>query len=243
MKKKIVFTTLVILVLLFAPRIGTLVATYLNPYFSSIDPDKIFMWGIVHHIVQALVPVLLVLMWKKELFRDWGFTIGDKKLGLKWIGWFTLIWIVIYAGINTVNVLNHNIPETYYDVTNTRNLFGELFFRGVIVGPSEEILFRSFAIGLLLAAGYTKTSDIFGFKITTAGIIAAVLFALAHIGFSFYPFTVYYFDIVQVVTALGFGLLYAIVLHQTKSIYYPMIIHSISDVIPVISLYLLHVMI
>lgn len=242
MRKKTFLTTLVILVLLIAPRIGTLVADYLNPFFSSIDPDKKFMWGIIHHIVQVLVPIFLVLIWGKELFRNWGFTIGYKTLGLKWVGWFTLVWIIIYAGINTFNLINNNIPEVYYDVTNTRNLFGELFFRGVIVGPSEEVLFRSFPIVLLLTAGYTKTTDIFGFKITCAGIISAVLFALAHIGFNFYPLEVYHFNIVQIITALGLGLLYAIVFHQTKSIYYPMIIHSISDLIPVFAIYLLHLM-
>lgn len=239
MRTKTILTTLVILILLLAPRLGTSVADYLNPFFTSIDPDKKFMEGIVHHIVQALVPFFLILLWKKEFFEGWGFTLGNKTLGLKWVGWFTLIWILIYVGINTFNHFANNVPEVYYDVTNTRNLLGELFFRGFIVGPSEEILFRSFPIILLLTAGFTNKTDIFGFEITSAGIIAAVLFALAHIGFNFYPFEVYQFNIVQVVTALGFGLLYAIVFHQTKSIYYPMIIHSISDVIPVLALYVL----
>lgn len=239
LKTKIIFTTLVILVFLFAPRIGTFVADYLNPFFTSIDPDKKFMGRIEHHIVQALVPFFIILLWKKEFFKDWGFTLGNKTLGFKWVLWFTFVWILIYVGIAIFNHFSNNVPEVYYDVTNTRNLLGELFFRGIIVGPSEEILFRSFPIILLLTAGFNKKTYILGFEITYAGIIAAVLFALAHIGFNFYPFEVYQFSIVQVVTALGFGLLYAIVFHQTKSIYYPMIIHSISDVIPVLALYIL----
>ena len=88
-------------------------------------------------------------------------------------------------GINTVIFFSNNVPEVYYDVTDTKNLLGELFFRGFIVGPSEEILFRSFPIVLLHVAGFTKTTYIFGFKITNAGIIASVIFALAHVSFSF----------------------------------------------------------
>lgn len=242
MKNKIFLTTLVVVVILFAPRIGTLVADKLNPFFTPIDPDKKFMWGIVHHIIQALIPIFVILIWKKDFFKGWGLKWGNKPLGWKWVGWFTLVWILVYVGINTYNFLTNNIPEAYYDTTNTRNFLGELFFRGFIVGSSEEILFRSFPIVLLLAAGFTKMTDIFSFEITYAGIISAVLFALAHIGFNFYPFEIYHFNLVQIITSLGFGLLYSIVLHQTKSIYYPMIIHSISDVIPVLALYFLYLM-
>lgn len=240
MKSKTFLTTIVVLVLLLAPRIGTFIADKLNPLFTVIDPDKKFMWGIVHHIIQALIPTFLILIWKKDFFKEWGLKWGNKSLGWKWVGWFTVVWTLIYVGINTYNLLTNNIPEPYYDVTNRRNFLGELFFRSFVVGPSEEILFRSFPIALLLASGFIKKTDIFGFEIPYAGIIAAVLFALAHIGFNFYPFEIYHLNIVQVVTSLGFGLLYAIVFHQTKSIYYPMIIHSISDVIPLLALYVLH---
>ena len=240
MKSKTFLTSIVIIVTLVAPRIGTLVADKLNPLFTVVDPDKKFMWGIVHHIIQALVPIFLVLIWNKDFFKEWGLRWGNRSLGWKWVGWFTLVWTLIYVGINTYNLLTNNTPEAYYDVTNSRNFFGELFFRSFVVGPSEEILFRSFPIVLLLSAGFVKKTDIFGFEITHAGIIAAILFALAHIGFNFYPFEIYHLSMVQVVTSLGFGLLYAIVFHQTKSIYYPMIIHSVSDVIPLLALYVLH---
>ena len=240
MKGKTFLTTIVVIVLLLAPRIGTFIADKLNQFFTVIDPDKKFMWGIVHHIIQALIPTFLILIWKKDFFKEWGLKWGNKSLGWKWVGWFTLVWTLIYVGINTYNLLTNNTPEAYYDVTNSRNFLGELFFRSFIVGPSEEILFRSFPIALLLTAGFVKKTGIFGFEITYAGIIAAVLFALAHIGFNFYPLEIYHLSIAQVVTSLGFGLLYAIVFHQTKSIYYPMIIHSISDVIPLLALYVLH---
>lgn len=240
MKQKIIDVFLVLVVVLFAPRIGTLVADNLITYFTGIDPDKKFMWGIIHHIVQALIPITVVLVWNRNLFKDWGLNWNNQKSGFKWVGWFTFVWTLLYVVINTINFMNRHIPEAYYDVNNTRNFLGELFFRGFIVGPSEEILFRSFPIVLLLRAGFNKKTDIFGFEITHAGILAALLFSLAHIGFQFYPFTVYHFSFVQVATALGFGLLYAIIFHQTKSIYYPMIIHAVSDVIPVAALYILH---
>jgi len=239
MKFKWLYLSVVVVILLTAPKAGEVVADLFGPYYPGTGSGGNFMWGIVHHIVQAVIPVLVVLIWKKELFQYWGFKLGNKSLGFKWIGWFSLVWILIYVGLTSVNLLLDNSPEAYYDVTRLGNLFGELFFRGVIVGPCEEVLFRSFPISLLLFASFDKPRDIFGFEVTQAGLISAVLFALAHIGFSFFPLEVYHFNIVQLITCLGFGILYAIVFHQTKSIYYPMIIHAISDVIPVLSLYVI----
>lgn len=237
---KLYTATIVILVILLATKAGSFVADILSPSFSFVDPDNVFIWGILHHIVQALIPVIIVFVWNKNLFNNWGFIVGNKPLGIRFVGYFTLVWMFIYLGINTYNYVSDSFPEVYYDVSNSRNLLGELFFRAFIVGPSEEILFRAFAISVLLKGGFTKTIEILGFETTYAGIVAAAIFALAHIGFNIYPFEVYYLDSVQLITSLGFGLFYAIVFHTTKSILYPILIHSISDVIPVIALYVLH---
>ncbi len=239
MKIRFLLFSLVILILIIAPRLGTLTADYLLPYFDEIDPDRIFMWGIIHHIVQALVPVIFVFIWKRKLFETWGFSTGDIKTGLRWVLWFTLVWVAIYTGLTAYNIYFDINPYVYYDVTNFRNLLGELTFRGLIVGPSEEILFRAFPISILLLAGFSKDYKIFNQDISQAGIISAILFALAHIGLNIIAFEVYHFNIVQLITSLGFGLLYAIVYQKTKSIYYPMIIHAISDVLPVLSLFII----
>jgi len=242
MRNKFLSLSVVVLVLILAPRFGTLVADHTMPYFDSIDPDRRFMWGIVHHIAQALVPVIFIFVWKKSLFNQWGFCLGDAKVGWQWVLWFTVVWLGVYLGLTAFNIFQGISPEVYYDVTNPRNFFGELLFRGVIVGPSEEILFRAFPISILLASGLSKNHKIFNQNITQAGIISAVLFALAHIGFNFSSFEVYHFNFVQLTTSLGFGLLYAIVYQKTKSLYYPILIHSISDVVPVLSLFMIKLM-
>ncbi len=240
MKTAITLTLLVLLVIIVAPISGKFAANNLSPCFQVIDPDRKYIWGIIHHVVQAIIPLTIMIFWNNKSLKDWGFVIGNKRLGLQFTGWFTLIWILLYLVITLVNIAYQNSPEVYYDVTNTRNLLGELVFRGLIVGPSEEILFRSFPIIIMITAGFNHINKIFGFKITHAGVISAFLFAMAHISMSLFPFEVYYFDPVQVITAMGLGILYAIVFHNTKSIIYPMAIHSISDIVPVLSLYFIH---
>ncbi|RRO12553.1 CPBP family intramembrane glutamic endopeptidase [Flavobacteriaceae bacterium 14752] len=237
MRTKIFYLLIVILVLVFAPRLGTLVADNLSSFFISIDPDQRFMWGIIHHIVQAIIPILVVLIWKKEIFKKWGLSWGDYKVGWQWVFWFSLVWIVVYTGLTVYNITFSINPEVYYDVTNFRNLSGELLFRGAIVGPSEEILFRAFPISVLVFASFNNKYNIFNQEINQAGIISAVFFALAHIRVNITTFEIYHFNIIQIITAVGFGLMYAIIFQKTKSIFYPMFIHSISDFIPVLSLF------
>ena len=57
---KIGVILLLTLILLISPRIGSFVANLFD--YSAIDPDGAFMWISIHHIVQALVimPIMLI---------------------------------------------------------------------------------------------------------------------------------------------------------------------------------------
>ncbi len=226
----------VTLILFIMPQIGSYVADQNTAFFDRLDPDQNYMWGIIHHLAQALPVLIIMIFWPGVSMKQWGFQKGNADKGLKWVKYFTLIWAGLYVIITILMFLLDKSPDAYYDVSKPSNLAGELFFRFFVVGPSEEILFRSFPIVLLTMVGFDKKGDIFGFEINRAGIIAAVVFALAHIGYSLNPPEITQFDFLQVFTALGMGLLYAIVFRITKSIYYPMIIHAVSDVIPVLGL-------
>jgi membrane protease YdiL (CAAX protease family) len=63
----------------------------------------------------------------------------------------------------------------------------------------------------------------------TAGVICAVLFSMAHIGFTVSPFKITYLDPVQLVIAFGFGILYAFMYRNTGSLLGPVLIHNVSD--------------
>lgn len=237
--KKYLLLLFVFLVIEFSPWVGTHLADAFNPYLVFLDPEKVFTWGILHHLFQMLIPLAIMIIWPGRSLRDWGFQWGDYKKGIKWIFWFSIIWSGIYIVLTIINIVYHNTPAVYYDVTNTRNFIGELSFRGLVVGLSEETLFRAFPITILILYWSRKVS-VFGFKVSHAGIIAMIFFCYAHIGYHLYPFEIYHFNILQLITAAGLGLLYAIVFENTQSIVYPAIIHSISDVLPVVSLYVLY---
>ncbi len=147
--EKYLLLLFVFLVIEFAPRAGSILADHYPNLFTFIDPNHAFSWGIIHHVVQFLIPLIIMIFWPNRSMKDWGFRIGDAKKGIKWIYGFTLVWLGIYLVITVGFLLQNNIPKVYYDVSNMRNFFGELGFRTFIVGLSEETLFRAFPITLL----------------------------------------------------------------------------------------------
>ncbi len=64
------------------------------------------------------------------------------------------------------------------------NIIGQLSFQLLLSGPSEELIFRAFAITML---ALVIKDRVFNGKASAANIIAAVIFGLAHMSFSFHP--------------------------------------------------------
>lgn len=73
---------------------------------------------------------------------------------------------------------------------------------------------------------------VFNGKASAANIIAAVIFGLAHMRFSFAPLAVDY-NPFQVVLSIVLGFFYGDCYEKSRSMYYPMMMHSISNVVMV----------
>lgn len=224
--KKIGWVLFMGFVLLGIPRLADLFAGQIN--YSEIDPDGAFGWITIHHIVQALLflPVMLILARSKNF--KFGFTPGNKKVGL----YFVRLFLIIFSFYMIMSLIIVYFTETFnifpYPLI-ARNILGQLGFQLLLSGPSEELIFRAFAITMLSL--YLKGS-FFNGKLSNASIIAAIIFGLAHIRFAFFPFSMSY-DPFQLVYAAALGLVYGICYESSKSMIYPMIMHSMSNVIAV----------
>jgi uncharacterized protein len=106
---------------------------------------------------------------------------------------------------------------------------GQLGFQLFLSGPSEELIFRAFAITML---ALVLKGRVFNGKVSVANIIAAFIFGLAHVGFLFAPFAVTY-NSFQVILSVILGFFYGDCYEKPRSMYYPMIMHSISNVVMV----------
>jgi membrane protease YdiL (CAAX protease family) len=213
-----------------ASGLGQVVASRFS--YRSIDPNGVFMWISVHHIVQAavaLIPIILLALFAR---LDFGFRVGNKTLGLKFIGFATL-GIIIYMIFSYLIGYHFGLLRPYKYPMNIRNIPCTLAFQLLLTGPSEEILFRALPITILAFFMRKDASK----KVPIATTIAAALFSIAHINWYTGPFRIEY-DIFQLGYAFAIGIVQGLALQKTGSIYYSMAIHSISNIISVGSGYL-----
>ncbi len=234
-KKNVIFLALtaigLFVVQTLAAKMGSLVAGQFN--YAYFDPDDLFLSLCVHHIVQAAIALILIF----ALFRmkRLPFNLKPKfsRTGIKYTAIFLAV-ILVYVLISHIVGYKLGTIAPYAYELNARNCFGYLGFQLLLSGPSEEILFRALPITVFCLFD-TKSK----YK-WTAIIIASVLFGIAHIGWSFNPFAVSV-SWFQVVYAFILGIAYGITYIKSKSIIYPMIMHSMSNVIMVGIGYLLYI--
>lgn len=193
------------------------------------DPDGSFWWISIHHIAQALlfIPLIFIVKLIKPTI-DFNLRLGDQKKGFQYVQRFTIFFLVYTTIGYVITFATHSFQPFRFDM-NATNIFGYLGFQLFLSGPSEELIFRAFAIGLL---AFVIPKRLFKGKVSVANIIAAIIFGLAHIGISFAPFSLS-FSTFQVFYAIVLGLIYGDCFEKTKSVIYPMMLHSISNVIAV----------
>lgn len=214
------------LLLLGVPRLSGLIAGFF--YYQAIDPDGSYAWVSVHHIVQALIFVIIIVIFNKFKPLDYGFGWGNKKVGKRCVLKFLLYFGIYSAGGFLTVFLTNSFKIFTYPMSAT-NIIGQMSFQLLLSGPSEELIFRAFAMTML--AMVIKGSILKG-KVSLTNIIAAVIFGLAHVSVSFAPFKISY-SLFQVIYATALGLFYGNCYEKSKSMYYPMIMHSISNVVMV----------
>lgn len=230
MKKHILKISIIFVVALMLLGLPIVAGKIANEFPArSVDPSGAFWWISVHHIAQVLlfVPFIIVIkILNKKI--DFGFKLGDTKKGFNYVLKFTLFFLV-YTLISSGIVILTDSFQAYNFPLNARNIFGYLGFQLFLSGPSEEILFRAFGI-TIIALLYKKR--IMKGKLSVANLIIAVIFGLAHVGIYFSPLHFDY-NLVQLFYAFGLGLIYGDCYERTGSVIYPMMIHSISNVIAV----------
>ena len=208
-------------------RFGSLISQLFD--YSSFDPDGLFAQVSVHHIIQMLCALTLIFIIWKAKKTEW-FNIRPRldSKGIKDTLLFCLAITVYYLAIYIIGSFTNTVNTYDYEL-NAVNVSGTLAFQLLLSGPSEEILFRSLPIAMLLNV---LDTDIKRDRVI-AVLSAAALFGIAHI--SVFPLSIPWF---QVCYAFVLGIFYGYTFIRSKSVIYPMIMHSMSNVISVGGCYL-----
>ena len=60
--------------------------------YQSIDPDGLYAWISVHHVVQALIFLVIIVILNKFKPLEFGFGWGNKEVGKRYVLLFSLIF-------------------------------------------------------------------------------------------------------------------------------------------------------
>lgn len=198
--------------------------------YESVDPNDLFARLSVHHLILMLIALVIIVIIKAALRLDFGFHLGDRKVGTRYF----LIFTGAIAGIALgYHILMEIIgqPITYNYPLTAQNMLGNLGFQLFLSGPSEEIIYRALPVTLLAFAFGKKTTETS--NVTLEVVLASLLFTAAHITWTISPFSISELNIFGLVYAFGMGILNGFVYQKTRSILYPILMHSISNVLMV----------
>lgn len=224
--KKALWIMVLTLILLGVPRFSGVIADQFN--YQTIDPDGSYAWIAVHHLIQAAIFIVFIALINRIKPLDYGFGWGNKEVGKKYVLKFALIFTAGSLVSHIIVLLTNTLQPFQYPLTAT-NIFGHLGFQLLLSGPSEELIFRAFAITML---ALVIRGRVLKEKVSYANIIAAIIFGLAHVQFSFAPFKTDY-SLFQVCLSVTLGIFYGDCYEKSGSVYYPMIMHSTSNIVMV----------
>ena len=214
----------------FASKVGHLIANCFD--YKAIDEYGIFAYVSVHHIVQMLIALLAIIILNKKYKIDFGFSTGDKKVGMKYLLVFTVAIFVFTIISYGIRYFSNQIIQYDYPL-NAKNVLGTLGFQLLLSGTSEEVLFRALPIGILTFwIGSNKERKFTKLNLSYEVIIAAVLFSIAHIRWTINPFSIS-MNYLQLIYCFVLGIVDGKAYQETNSVLYPMIMHSVSNVITV----------
>lgn len=222
----IVFVSLFILQVLLG-KAGHFVAN-ITPH-QQIDPYGSFAGISIHHIGQMIIALIVILVLSKQLKTNFYFQLGDMKKGMKYLALFTAAFAIISLALHVFMYVNNQLPSYSFPL-DKRNIIGTLGFQLFLSGPSEEVVFRALPITVLIYA-FGKSIPVKG-NITLEVILASVLFSFAHISWSLSPFMIK-IDFFQIFYSFVLGTIQGIVYQRARSILYPVLMHSISNVLMV----------
>jgi membrane protease YdiL (CAAX protease family) len=126
-------------------------------------------------------------------------------------------------------VVNNSLP-VYAFPLNKGNIIGTLCFQLLLSGPAEEVLYRALPITTFVRV-FGKNIEV-KWGITLESIFASFLFAIAHIKWSLFPFAIEA-DYSQFLYAFAQGIISGKAYQDSRSVIYPMFMHSISNVLMV----------
>jgi uncharacterized protein len=227
-----------------ANLLGFQVAEALYPLFSSLDPDRVFIELMIHHVFQGILAIGAIVLAGKFFHlrkEEFGFSRNQLPAALRAVFSFLLIWTVIQVSLSVAWIYLLKWEFSLPFNPTLWNTTGRILFQLGFSGPSEELLYRSLNLAVLL---YFARKALASHRLATglAVALSVVIFMVDHINFTLHPaLAITHINFAQQGTTLIFGLFYAWLFLRYRTIYAPMVAHSLLNCVIELSAVLLFV--
>jgi membrane protease YdiL (CAAX protease family) len=198
------------------PWIAAIILPTLGPIAQRIDPHDYWLLPTAHQLASLVLTLLAMRLLSARTWSEWGFNLQRAGLSLMLaLGFAVVTTPALYFLMD-----QQATPTTSIAAWEIVVILGTHF---LIIGFTQEVLFRGFAM-TMLSAHWPQA----------AGVWATVIFTLAHVKMETH------FWRPELGFAFVFGLLYAIMFHRTRSLLGPALAHGYSNTIYVAMLLLKH---
>lgn len=199
--------------------------------FRSITDDPVLVqhgsWlhYLNHHLAQMLIALVLIGFMTRGRWGAAGLNVANARESLRLLtrGFVPVLLVFLIAGHAITPIAQGVPPDRFASDMRAMDLVGIFVFSWVIVGISEEIVFRGF-FQTALGKFWHGTVSLVGVRVPTAGLWAAVIFTIAHISFRTMNA-----DPRQLVLAFVLGIFYAVAYFRTGSLLAPIVAHNLVD--------------
>jgi hypothetical protein len=191
---------------------------------------------LLNHALMLVIALALIAWFSKGHLSDYGLQWPKGKAYIRSaLGWGAFFGLLMTVVDYFPQILKRIPPPENLSLA-PGSIVHWLFFEGVYVGPTEEIPFR----GLLQTFLMLRTSGrvrLWKFEMHIAGVILALLFAVAHIT-SFWTENAW-LAAGQQIYAFALGILYAYWREKSGSLLAPIIGHNMSDGVEYVLMFLM----
>ena len=246
MAKKIIYTILVFVGTLIAILILQDITRFIYSVLMLDANIKAALQSIsldanaLYQIILLIATILAIVLYKCFSKTDVGLTKGNWKLGIK-LSLIGSVLILISTFIKVITLPAIDLPLNTISLPYDKITYD--YITSCVLAPiAEELLFRSLLITVLskiLAPKPNENNTLAVeekrglFKTLNSSnlvppIVAAIAFSMAHIGVTFFPFSID-FSLRQTVSTMFLGLLTGYVFVKTKSVYYCIYLHFFAN--------------
>ena len=208
-----------------------LVAQQIYRVLSSLKAGNLLS-AIAGQSVMFVFAILMTAIFVKKGFLTSVLFRSDRKSPWRYVLVFALVWPILLSAVyGLVYLLD---VQTWLGITRlplptASDMRSTLFFQSLFPGLGEEPLYRGFLIVLLVGRYWDADMEISTLSRNLIIVLSAVIFSVAHLSYTFSPFSVLY-DSYQLLTALVLGGFQAYVFIKTRNLWGSIWIHNIANV-------------